>query len=571
MIRLKTIHASRFLTERPGSFLFVFCLIGMVVSAYVSLHLFWADSEMWPQAAARNLWNRDSNQDFFIKPIFNLLLWLFYKIAIWRDQFPLDIARIFMSFNLAVILVLVFRIIRRISQSELLAIIGVLFLLTTITILEQGTRVRSDMLVCTLNLITLDWILRRSSTSLRVWIPALLSLFITPKAIYWIIAFYPFFPTVKQLSKQQIKIILGTVIGTAFIILIFRYQTIFALVKYFISSFTKTGSGLPYFHLIRFEHIVAAIQKDFLFWFLIFIRLLWVRSFKGFDAFFVILVVALMFHPERMPFFIAALMPFFLISAFSHSAFTSFFKKIQAKGGWIFVISVGLISIFALHRFLLRADLLVEKHNNTVQREAINLVQDYVMRVPSIKIYDPAGIIYKLPTYDWFIGPAEIDNNHLVMRQLKDVKPDIILYTMRVLWLEPEVYGLLKDDYINLGGGVYGHYPLVPIQPKQKFLMPNEILQALPDDKVISDPKAQVRIFVFDEKNNEISEQGRWWFSGDAKSSLGEAIAFRAFQTSVVKVQLPPNANKVRVSFWGVFEYNLTTPIYSLFRFDAEL
>lgn len=572
MERFKLRHLNAFLPERLSTFLFVLGTIGLGISFYVGQKIFWSDSEMWPVAVARNMFSPYSMQDYYVKPLFNVLFFVVHWIGIWTDILPLDIARALMGLNLIAIAVLVFRIIKRLTQNELLALCSTVFLITSITMLEQGTRIRSDLLVCTLNLLTLDLILNKGAKDLRVWIPSLLSLLITPKAIYWVLALLPFFPSLEHFPKQKVRKFLMA--AGIFIILLFilRYPTILGITKYFLATFTREGSGLDYFNRTRFEHWERAITKDMLFWFLVFARLVWVRSFKGFDAMFVILFVALLFHPERMPFFIASLMPFFLIAAAAHSAFAGLFKKMQIRGGWVFIVVLGLLFAFAMQRFLVRTTYILTKHNNTEQREVIEIITEYLSNRPYVLVYDPVGIVYKTPTpYDWFIGPGEIDGNRFVMSLLKNTIPDIVLYTMRVRWLEPEVYQLLQEHYVNMGGGVYAHFPKIELKQGQKYLTAAEILEQLPEGKVIVNPEMPIHIFVYDGYKNDISAHGRWYFTNQPRLSLTEPVPLKTFESSVARVELPANAKTVRISFWGVLNYNIPNSLQFLFRFDSEL
>jgi len=540
--------------------------------AYLAQNLYWSDSEMWPLSVARNVFSPYSHQDFFVKPLFNSLLLVLYWIGMGLDMLPLDIARIFMNLNLALIVILIFRIVRRITQNELLSLASAVVFVTAITMVEQGTRIRSDLIACTLNLLTLDLILRKGNQKLLVWLPALLSMLVTPKAIYFLLAFYPFYPSFKSWPKKKIKKFLIIAVSIVGIVVILRYQTIYAIMKYFLLSFTREGTGLNYFDSLRFEHVIRAIQKDFLLWLLIFARLLWVRSFKGFDAMFVILVLALAFHPDRMPFFIASLLPFLFIITVSHSAFAGLFKRMQTEGKWAFTIVLGLLFAFAMQRFLVRTSFLLQEHNNSLQRQALHLIQGYVIETPFTLVYDPVGIIYKTPSpLDWYIGPGEVDNNREVMKLIRITTPDMILYTMRVRWLEPDIYRFLQENYVNLGGGVYAHYPKIVLKPKQRILSTEEILNRLPLGKTISDPDAPVRLFVFDEQQNEISGQGYWELKGGKRLTLSNFVTLNEFQTKLLRVKLPEKTAVVRVSFWKDFKYTLPVPLYSLFRFDSEL
>ncbi len=571
MNRISLRQSGTFLSAKLSSFFFVFCVLGLVACGYVGLRLFWADSEMWPVSAARNFNFLDIRSYLFVKPLFNFLLWVFYKLALWIDQVPWDVARVFMALNLAAIIFLVFRIVKKITDNELLGLMCAIFLLFTITILEQGTRIRSDLLVCSFVLLTLDLILRKGPEDFRVWIPAFLSLLISPKAIYWILALAPFFPSIKVMFRGTHKYVIFALIIAVFGGLFIYFPTVVGITKYFLLSFTSSGSGMSYFDPHRFEHVVNAIQKDYLFWALVALRLLWVRSFKNFDAIFVILFAILLFHPERMPFFIVSLMPFFIVLIFSHPRFSFYFKKMQTNGGWIFLIALVVVSSLLFYRFSSRSIFLLEKHNNTMQRQAVHQVQDYLLKEPSVSIYDPAGIIYKVPAYDWFVGPSDEDSNLRAMSELKRVKPDIILYSLRMKWLEPEISELLKSDYITLGGGVFGRFPTIPLPEKNKVLRPADVISALPEGKVVDDPKKPVRIFVFNKQNQDISSDGYWLLEPNLKLDLMQDISFQMLQTKVVKVVLPASTNSIHVSLWNTFYYTLPEPVYMLFRFDPEL
>lgn len=564
-------QSSLFLSEKMSTFLFVFCLTGLVLCGYVGLNLFWTESEMWPAAAPRNFAISRWQEFLSVKPLFNFLMLCLYKIALAIEQVPFDVARIFMVFNLVAIIVLVICIVKKITKNELLAFVTATLLLLTITILEQGTRIRSDLIVCSLVLWTFYLILNRGEQDLKVWIPAALSLLVSPKAIYWIIALLPFFPNTKWILDRYGKRTIGLVLSVFIIAMILNYDSIAGVVRYYLLSFTSNGSGLSYFDPIRLVHLIGAIKKDYWFWLLVLLRLFWVRSFKKFDAVFIMLLIALILHPERMPFFIVSIMPFLLILIVVHPSFCAFFNWLQIRRRLVFAFGLVLLSTFLFYRNTMRSAFLLQQHSNKTQRQAIQLIQDYSLKEKAVTIYDPVGVIYKVPVYDWFVGPSEMHSNAIAMAELNKKKPDMILYTSRLGWLEPEIYKLLKQDYVNLGGGVYGRFPKIELQGHVRELMAEDIIFALPNGKIIDNPDQPIRIFVFDKHNEEVSKHGYWLLKNGKRISLANEIPFVLLQTEVNKAVLPNSVSAVRVSFWSTFQYTIPTPIYALFRFDADL
>lgn len=429
---------------------FLSLLLGLIF-VYLSLESFWTDSEMWATVVVKYMFQNDPSYAYAIKPLFNFILWANFKWAYFLDLHPMVTGRFLMGLNGLLLAYLVSRILFLLTKDRNAAFLGFILLFAFSTFVKRGGQIRSDLLVSTF--IFLGIYYRILKTEKR-WLPLLfwfLAMLISPKASLFSIPLiiYLFFENLYSYKKLFLYILVSLFIS---ILLINPLRL--ALLNswgFFIESFTEKGMGFGYFDPIRFIHVLRFLKENsILLAFLIGSLFVYYRCKTKQVIPKIVSIVALIsfliliFYPDRLPFLIASLLPFFCLYLVA-LLFSIWNKK------WIYSIVI----ILSFTSFGYWSQDMVRNHSNEQQRFVADWLDQQLLVLPELSIWDPTGVLARSKAYYFFLGPAQVEDNFSTLHFIKEAKVDIFLYTAKAFYLEPELFPALRLNYYNIGGGVY--------------------------------------------------------------------------------------------------------------------
>jgi hypothetical protein len=472
------------------------CVFFLFAFYRLALLGFISDSEIWVVNLAKHFREEWMHSWVFTRPLFYGILSVFVApvdgaIAIFQS------AKAFGICNATVIILFTFLLARRLSLRKwkwITPFIALLLLLTNAGFLNQGYRIRSDLLASSILLISIYLTVRiqpkHCLTQNLLWLSPLLA---TPKAILFILPFGFF----KQ--EKKIKLLTLLTLALAATTTLILYPQLIGYVKMIFSSQADTG---PYLSRASFFYLERLIEKNPLFFSIFILRFIFsylrfhldqteqnLQSgmFRFFSLFTSGLVAILILSPDKNPFLIAAFLPIFaiftsfifedsevIISRAIRSAQQSRFKKLNYFGAIICCLSFSLSGWLAWGGFL-------ENNNYKDLYHTIETLDSYLEKYPKASLYDVVGIIPKRSSIREFAGPNDPTTNKNTVDRLASFLPEIIFYVRKGILLEPDLSNLLRKHYRPLGSEVFGrwHYfrTWMKIEPKNKKIIADFVKQ----------------------------------------------------------------------------------------------
>ena len=446
------------------------------------IHLGWicyvADSEIWSVTLANHFVEEIQHYWMLTRPLFYFLLHLV--------QLPFDasvelilVSRVLFIINGLLIVGLTFRVARRFTGEATLGILAVVLLLSHTGFLNQGFRIRSDLLAATVGLWALDVIIAKRSAP-RVLGQLSLLLLATPKAALYIIAYLAFLPqgTLARLrqklarrpyQKMSVAVAAAGLAGLGLLWPVYDDNW-----NYFLNSFRGEPGMPPYFSESSFQFLSRWIERNPIFTGLFFLRIgtyLMRQRRKAFasdeqqwwhERFFYFTMANLsvmILAPEKVPFFLASFLPVFSMFAALFvddlSALPSLWAVRSAYWRRLGMAAlIGLVTAVWIHGMLFYREN-AEFNNNSPQKQAIESLEEYLRDYPEASVYDIIGIRPRRATLRLFAGPNQFRFNRLTARRIGELQPDFILYVSKATFLEPELSALLASAYFNFGQGVF--------------------------------------------------------------------------------------------------------------------
>jgi len=411
-------------------FFFFFSCFSLVFLS-LSFTSYWSFSEIYPAHSAQYLFSPENiNYLFSLKPIYNFILYLFYKLSEVTSLYPMEMARIGFAINGLCLLILMMKWIQK-NTNSYNAILSALILMGSFVFLERGYRVRSDLLVSTFNLLSLflasHWCTSKSFTRLVIVLGVFFgTLMISPKAIYWIIFTSSiFFYELKKydFSKSYYLKAIGLLfVGVSIISLLFKDFLFIGALKdsglYYIFNIKQSwlflqDQGNLFALFSKKSHLPHFIEHNFFICFLVIVKIVFVidtvfrnKKWDALNTSFVLLIILFLIHPQQKIFFICALMPYLLICFFTDSKWIAIQSQYSSKFKFLLLICAYMHVIYmttysSYGQF---------KHNNTQeQKKTLKTLNTFFKDKTSIDIYDPNHLLYTRKTYNWFIEtPAAI-------------------------------------------------------------------------------------------------------------------------------------------------------------------
>lgn len=440
------------------------CGLFFLFSAFVVLafQVFFANSEIWSVNLGYNFWKElaspwvISRTAFYLPlnlvqlwttdPIFNLyfsralmLVWtgfLVYQMMRLAQEFFKDSAEHFRwSFTFALVL-----------------------LFSHTTYLNQGFRIRSDFVSAALALWSVRYFLfSKRPTIAKDFLFFFLPLLATPKAVIYLLSFLVFKPWQRVWDQARTRLIFLGVSGILSVVFLTLYFDSFLFFER--ALFQQLGSP-DYFSHKAFHHIFKSITMNPLFYALFAYGFYSVANrfkpqtfqksgWNKYEVFCMLLTFLLLVLPEKVPFFIASLIPFWVL--WMQSFILKWFEDFPPKK-----IFVG----FAVLFFLIFQSLqwTVEnfmKNSNRDQVHDFRILADYMVANQIENYFDGVGFFPARDRYRVFAGPNSLESMATAEQILIDTAPDFMVLTPPLHELETKHFRILRDQYILIQGHIH--------------------------------------------------------------------------------------------------------------------
>lgn len=443
--------------------------------AYLSFQGYFADSEIWSLNLGFHFPQEWTHSWVFTRTFFYLPLYVFTGFLSSAKATYIS-ARLFMYLNTLAQVFFVFRIILATTKSRTYALLGILLIITNTFYSTQAFRIRSDLISATLLLaaIFFSYSALQSRTKKICIVGCLIcALLSTPKAVF-------IFPAVlwvllRSLSLSRRFLIVfgftGAVVLAVAAGINLRLGYISDMVgdfyKYLLTATEGDNQEIPLFSVRAFEYVNKFLSENWLFvlylagpFFLFEIKRFQkeMKSNPWLGSYLLSLLVFI-FVPDKLPFFICSLIPFFTLAV--HSLLAPLF--VSKSDSFLFssrrllgTLIVFVCSIALLYQFANKSRSFLQEDSNYEQMDFIAKFERYLDRNPGLSYYDVVGVIPQRSTIRHFAGPHQVETNELVAKMLVDLKPDLLLKTAKFEYLMyPDFQKMLDNDYISVSNGVY--------------------------------------------------------------------------------------------------------------------
>lgn len=423
-------------------------LLGMFL--FLAPQVFVADSEFWSISLGYYLKEEFIHDWVYSRPLFYFLIWLSqpsYQAASESVYW----ARGLFSLNALLMLILIIKIVRRRSDSYVYSFVAVVLLLGNTGFLNQGFRIRSDLMATTLALLGLYFFGLKGPK----WL-ILSPLLATPKALIHVLALVPIY--FKKIDFYKRRKLLYALLPLTCLVLILNWNSLI----YFLSSFGSGTGGPGYFEVRSFSHVKNQFFRNPLFWVLFFLRFYtWkkVRDLKSVqersaENFWILATVYFLFSmllfTEKVQFFIASFLPYFAMHGALFFADLKALGKVKTKAALI-VLSCTIC--LATGGWWTTVNL--QGNTNTAQLKALDDLYAYMIAA-NVKSFEDFNCL--LPPYcatRKFIGPHQPQSNSANLEMFKMNPTQVFYYLKKADLLEPELGLFLAENYIALGRGIF--------------------------------------------------------------------------------------------------------------------
>ncbi len=429
-------------------------------AVWAGYHSFWTDSEMWAVISVRSMFATTGEYNGAVKPLLDFLLWVCFQAAEHLAVHPMFTARALFALNELLTVGLFFYLCRRLSQSRGLAFLITLLLVSNSFFIKRFCHVRSDLLITNF-LLLLCWLQdtprwQRASNTVRlgyVMLFTLVAITVTPKAVLpfalWTLAFAR--SELRQtFAGRRGLILIGAGLWMAIAYASWNWQAL-----RFLSLSLATTAEHAYFGAYRFQHVGRFIRENavilavFAFNLYLLIRRAQVQRPEYF-VFANLVLIELLFYPDRLPFFIAALIPFWLLPL---SCAKDFLARILARRR-LYAATPYIILVYGMINLGLWSYVVETFHTSDEQEEIVTWLEEARVPLSTLVVYDPVGLMPFSPSLNWFVGPDEIWNS-IVLLKLEADPPAVIFFTMRLFLLGTEFLDFLQANYWSDGHGIF--------------------------------------------------------------------------------------------------------------------
>lgn len=553
-----------------GLFTLASCVL-MILSGY---YCFWSDSEMWAITTSRDLFYPHLNPgDHFLhlKLGFHLINAFLFRLAGALDLFPMIVGRVFVGFCSVTTVALCFLIVYKCTRSSLRAMLAAFVVASSQIFIEQGSRLRSDLVVVPfllgMILILVSDSQLKTKDFLRLVGISALSFLITPKVVLFLVALLPLILHSFPLTRQNRKMWLGA--AGFFTIVLVAGEGLFSL-RYFIESFSFEGTAVHYWSYLSFSYLFQFFRQDpqfLLIWIssiaLLVLRRKWSTQDRALLAMSVLSGLALMLHSEKLPFFIMSGLPLITVGFFAQTIPNSkinfnFLNQLKMRIIMLTVLCLVWARSFYVFHYI------HSQHNNLNQITTMRQLSTIVGQGSSLEIFDPVGVLPFSRSHLWYLGPGQRQQNQLTLSLIQSTRPDVILYTQRLQWIEAGIRELLEREYLDFGGGFYVRTVRLQFPDNGFRFASRQLIQSLQNEKFCNAPDKSVWVRVQHEdpqlyvvtKNKRVDVMPQPLVCKNL--SAYKALIHWSHGSQLYMASLP-------------IESHAISPLHHLFRFDSEL
>ena len=559
---------------------FAAILAVVMYAGYVS---FWTDSEIWGTVAIRHWIGGDGLYDFYGKPLFSLVLLFNHGLSALLKTHPIYTGRLLFALNCLLMVYLFQRLALKLSHKLFFA-----FALTALTIsnsffIKRIGEVRSDGLITTMVLAwwlastTRWWSNRRAYQRILFSLGAvLLCMAATPKSLIFTSPWLALSeaPRLRAVLRGRSAAFKAKVAGAAALVFILSALTISRSIRFFMESVAPGGEELAYFDLHRLEHLLRMMKENP--WILLF----WAFNIhhsavhrgqrsevsRRFSDFANLSLLALLIYPDRLPFLIASLIPFWTIPlAAAWPSWQADPRLVRVPVSRVLGLVIGFAAVNAVAWSLF----MIRLHNNTDQKRFIEWIADSKSRFGIVNIYDPVGVAPFTGAQHWFVGPGESANNRALSQQLQIYKPEVVFYTTKMLWLGDDMRKFLAENYWSDGAGIFIHKHRFRVNSQNiDFeLLKKQIYLAIPF--IAQDREHRFYIELQGSGGIDISRYGKWINGFDEEVSFKNSLSANEMDT--YKTLVVPHGTVEILVLPVKIETPFSRNWMELFRFNSEI
>lgn len=422
--------------------------LGAGVYLALNFSKFWTDSEMWSSVVVKYLFSGHPGYYFPLKPIMNFVLWLIFKWSVALEQHPMLIARLVWGVGALTVMILVDQILRKKRISHFSRVLCQLCFFSVSTWVFRSGEVRSDALALLFLLGGYLLSLRFNEIGKKLFalcLGCVFAILSTPKVLLFMVVLSPLLlEPLKEIVVYKKKLLAGVVALFLMIFLTIFHEPLFQAFTFFSYQFSVKEGGIPYFSLMRFEHIFRMLLQNIHFDLLILVAL-FIGFKKGLfrEALSLSLILILIvFYPDPLPFFLSALIPWIFICTFS--ILDSYFSRLNDE----YKRQIGALAVvIAVSLFSWRGSQMFKNSNHNQRKVAEWANQEFLGE--DLLIYDPTGILWLPKVEHWFLGPGMADELPRAMKDIEERKPDVILYTNKANYLNFRLPSFLLENYYS--------------------------------------------------------------------------------------------------------------------------
>lgn len=337
--------------------------------------------------------------------------------------------------------------------------------------LSQGFRIRSDVLACFLQLVSLChylWIRKvtahKAGFAFNIFLNILV-LFATPKGIFQVavnIVFIFFFEKRQKtvLNKKYIGAVVGG-LGVLFLAFVAWKREQFATAAvFFLQSYFPSEHHPGFLSLESFRFVLEALAHHvhyILFFVLAFATAKELRvpcrypEVRG-AAMAALLLILL--HNDRLPFFIFSLsvFPILYLALKSYDVFEAL-KREKPKA------AKNLVSLFTVLVLVGAGGVIgsiFNQQNNKAQAQLQQQMETYLKTYPRSVYYDAVGVLPRNTQIFIFPAPMHFGNSQEVLGIPSNPELDLVFFSNRLFYYFNDFYLALENNYfIQVGAGVF--------------------------------------------------------------------------------------------------------------------
>ncbi|MCC6137050.1 MAG: hypothetical protein IT287_00325, partial [Bdellovibrionaceae bacterium] len=455
-------------------------LVVTVAFCHLASVCYFADSEIWLLTLSQQTFSGNQLTSILYKWSFHATTYLFSHCAPAEVDVYLYARYGWMVIALCsqVILAYTFSLF---ANNKKLFLPLFLALMTFSAFFNQGFRIRGDTLSLFAHSLILLFLFQKRNAKIKALDFALLfalNLVLalsTPKSLYFFIAQFlfalsiyknitnskPFFVLVWTTHLLPVVGLLGLALLTVILPLgVDLMAPLQEAMDYYIKSFDNTLFNATFFSVVDFGHVLKAFAKSpihaiiFLLGSCLYLYSSFASKQKtiytSLNIYFGVLALFVVFHNQKFPFFLGTFgAP--LIAYTTLLTWNLIEKVFKTYSKFLLIIAWGSMMFLCLYQYGHN----LFYNNNVDQLIAVKTLENYIDKHPSLSHYDIIGLLPRKTKIFLFVGPGEISRKKAIIEELAKQDPDVIIFTYKFVYLEPEIQHYLTKNRISVEHNVW--------------------------------------------------------------------------------------------------------------------